>query len=476
MYEIEYSREPTAQTPIALSLGHTTLDANNLSGQPFITGNYVSPQHELPLPWPDGDWYLRQTFVPAVQPGETVICNTLIPGLLDYYRQTGILSDDISVIEVEPSASQYGFPHTDPLENLGVEISDNETGFLLSTFTGRQITRQAVELGLSTVEQSPSEFSNNKARLREAATLYGFELLPGTIIFSHSQLDEIYQAEWNTNHGTWLKTATGSGGDLVQHIPGRLTPLNFFSALSVLREAVRLAFEAGGFSTTFDEYWPSGSLTPGGFPLVLEADARVLGEGAVNGSTQFISHKDGTTEIIGHFQQTTTSDGEYLGNEPFPELSSEIRDLAVNQAKLVGHYNAQENGYFGISAIDWFMIDQPASQARLVVAELNSRPTANTPPVIIAQKMNAGHFINTNVYTGRPIRDIQDFVEIVGAELAYGAADEAGLVVPQAFRTMVRRSEVLASPNFKVAILGKDREHCQQIVAQLALKGIRLEP
>lgn len=53
---------------------------------------------------------------------------------------------------------------------------------------------------------------------------------------------------------------------------------------------------------------------------------------------------------------------------------------------------------------------------------------------------------------------------------------ESGMVVPQSFRTLVRRDEIEPSPNFKAVILGRDTNHCRQIIRTLIGRGIRFNP
>ena len=222
-----------------LFLGSTVLMANGFPGNravdpgvvPIITANYVSPDHELPLPTPKGDAYLRQTFVPAVGPGEVVVCNTLISGLREYYAEVGLLPEDSVILEVEPNsepADRYGFPRTDPLETLNGQLelvsANGDELYLSSTFNGDSITEQATALGLKTLEgRAPSSSSNHKSKLRESARKYGFDVLPGRTLSVWEDLDEIDGADWNTNGGSWLKFPTGSGGDLVIHIKGEAT-------------------------------------------------------------------------------------------------------------------------------------------------------------------------------------------------------------------------------------------------------------
>lgn len=469
-------------TPTKISLGNSVLEANGLeNANPIITGNYIGPNHELPLPWPDGDWYLRQTFVPAVCEGETVICHTLIPGLLDYYRSLELIPDSSTIIAVEPTAEgeNYGFPGTDPLEILRSEVSFSDhqrPNYLCSTFGSQQVAEQAADLGLQTINRADSSLSNNKARLREAAEKYGFSVLPGTTIRDNDDIETASNAVWNAEKGVWLKFPTGSGGDLVVKIEGTANPQSIAEAASQLRSNVQKAFKEGRFQVDFDSFWPIDRVAPAEFPLVIEADASINGEVVANGSTQFMATKLGEISIIGHHTQITTVDGEYLGNEPYADIDNRSRTIIEEQAQLVAHYNTREHEYFGIAAIDWFLTKNGSGQTKAAVVELNSRPTANTPPIIIADKLGAPHFINTNAYTDRPIHSIDDFLAVVGNDLAYGDILGNGLVIPQAFRTLVRRQGTIASPNFKLLILGRDSEHCHDVIQHLAKRGVRFEP
>src|SRR3989344_3416674 len=265
-----------------LSLGHSVLMANNLEGgRPVLTANFVSPDHELPLPWPEGDWYLRQSFVPAVSPGETVICHTLIGGLLEYYHDIGLIPPDAEIIQVEPKTpiSGYGFPATDALEVLRgeVEFSADDLKVLCSTFGGSKVNEQARDLNLQTIARAASNLSNHKARLRQAAAEHEFTMLPGINVNDWEDLEPATLADWNTEHGTWLKFPTGSGGDLVIKVDGVATDEALRESVAKLRETVRKAFQEAQFTVDFEDFWPSEALAPAGHPLVLEADARYLG-------------------------------------------------------------------------------------------------------------------------------------------------------------------------------------------------------
>lgn len=469
-------------TDLGLSLGHSVLEANAIeNGRPVITSNYVGPNHDLPLPYPDGDWYLRQTFVPAIRSGETVISHRLIPGLRDHYARIGLLPTGAEIIEVESHrhGSGYGFPATDALEILrgNVAFGDTEVPqYLCSTFTGQMVDEQARALNLRTLPgRAESSLSNHKSRLREGAEEYGFTVLPGRTVYSWDDLNEVADASWNTDDGTWLKFPTGSGGDLVIRIKEKATEEVLHVAVNQLRDNIQKAFAEGDFATSFKEFWPEDRLSPVGFPLSIEADVNHVGRLVANGSTQFVSRKNGDTSIVGHFVQLTTDIGEYLGNEPYVDMPDDIREMAEAQSLRVADYNVSEHNYYGIAGVDWF-VTESEGRRKVWVVELNSRPTANTPPVIIAQKLGASHFLNTNVYTDTPIRNIDDFVGLIGEDLAFGDPNESGIVVPQAFRTIVQREGTQPSPNFKIAILGRDSVHCRSVANLLSRAGIRFEP
>jgi len=468
-----------------LSLGQTTLQANGILGTPLITGNYVSPEHRLPLPAPIGDHYLRQTFVPAVQEGEVVVCNTLVEGLLRYYKQVGLVLNDSQVIEVEPGNTEsvpYGYPVTDPLQalvnNVQIRVDDEcSPATLISTFTGPEISAQADALGLLTLEREPSSKSNSKALLRESSVAYGFSMLPGAVVRTEEELNAVLDTDWNTENGIWLKFPTGSGGDLVYRIEGKATPEALLNGIHKLREVVAQSFKEANFTMPFEEFWPSNVFVPPDLPFVVEADAKEMGEIIANGSTQIITNKNGAINTIGHFKQLTSPEtGEYLGNEPFNDIDEGMSAVVEEQVNRVGEFNMTHNRYYGIQGIDWFLMRGKDGAVNAYVVELNSRPTANTPPVIMAEKLHAPYWINTNVFTDQPIRSVDDFIDLVGPEYAYGSPTEGGMVVPQAFRTIVRRKGIEASPNFKILIMGSGPEHCREIMQLLESKKIKFRP
>ena len=462
-----------------LSLTRTALGE---SMEPDAVGvvrlNYVSPDYRLPLPTPKGDFYLGNTSAAALQEGEVAICTTLVGGLLDYYRVFGLIPQTAQIIEVTPAQGdrlQYGFPATDALELLrGRRIfKDDRKLYLVPTFTNDLVREQARKLGMIMVDRPDSVLTNNKARLREANGRYGYRMLAGAVLSRFGSIAEAAKEFETPEYGIWLKFPTGSGGDLVLHLDSPVTVEQIIGGIAKLRASVSRAFDEAHFDTTIDDFWPEGALCPDSLPISLELDARNAGDIIVNGSTQFITTSD-SHEVIGHFEQITTDEGEYLGNEPYyPD--DEVREEIEEQVDRVAHYNIREHGFRGIQGVDWFLINQ-AGEKRIFIDELNSRPTANTPPVIIAQKLKAPHWINTNVYTDRPVYSIDDYIATVGRDFAYGKVMVEGLVIPQSFRTLVTDSSVIASSDFKVLILGRDQAHCHAIMDTLSARGIRFHP
>lgn len=464
-----------------LGIGHTTVRAhdriNRRDVTPVVTLNYVSPDHRLPLPYPEGDWYLRNTAVPAARPGEVVICNTLIPGLTDYYIKVGLLSDAMTIVEVEPeNRPGYGFPGTDPLARLKGQVMFADHGNtlpLVSTFSNEMVSQQQRALGLEDLQRPDSAYTNDKAHLRLKADSYGIRMLPGEVVNDWKIFEQLESEYSNLPNGVWMKAPTGSGGDLVFHIPSVSTE-NLLEGRDSIRNAVMQAFERGEFLTSGEEYWPHKAVAPAHTQLVIESDARNHGEILINGSTQFVTIRNGAMQLVGHFEQITTEEGEYLGNRPYKPNEIDEENI-LDQVSRVSQLSKDE-GYYGIQGVDWFLIKTPQGETITYIVERNARPTANTPPVIIADKFNAPSWINTNVYTDTPIETIDDYINVIGQDLAYGDPEGNGLVIPQAFRTKITRRGVDPSSNFKILIMGSTPEHCDKIAQGLTERGLRFTP
>lgn len=462
-----------------LSLGFTTLDCNQQEGNPLIFLNYVNPDHRLALPSPKGDWYLVNTAVAAVRAGERVLCSKLIDGLYDYYKQLGLIPEGASVIQVEPQVDgdiNYAYPATDPFTILDGQIYfTNRDKPLVSTtaFTCERVWCQEQNLGLKSLGRLSSFQTNNKALFRQASYEYGYRMLPGECLSSWEDLERAAQTYADLEYGVWLKFPTGSGGDLVYHV-NRISLELLYEGVNRIRDNIISALNQGKFTTGGEPFWPKKEFCPEDFLLVVESDARNCGEVLINGSTQFITRKDRRLSVVGHFQQITTEQGEYLGNRPLNPMET-VEKLLVEQTRSVAEYSCCVNQYYGIQGVDWFLIRDKTGKIQPYVVELNSRPTANTPPLIMATKLGAKHWVNTNIYTDRQIIDIRDYLDVIGRDLALGNIED-GLVIPQSFRTLVTRRKVFPSPDFKLLILGTSSDHCDQIIEKLSKRSIRFVP
>lgn len=473
-----------------LGIGISTLMAHGVTTleevAPYLMLNYVCGDHRLALNAPHADFYLGTTVLPALRPGENAIVNTVLPGLLDLWRHHGLIPNDSHIIQVDPRVPTFerypfGYPFTDPLSNITADLLPNRNGtapVLISTFSNDQIRTHAQQLGFDTLGNHSSVDANSKARLRANAAEYGIKMLPGVLINSDTDLERVVEEFKKFPHGAYLKYPAGSGGDL--GLPVKIQSVDdIHHAIRELRERVQISLTRGKFGITIDDFWPADSPCPTELPLVVEAHYANFGTLEINGSSQFITTTSGNIDIYGHFSQMTTDIGEYLGNRPLPadKINAETRDKIETEVKKVGKYNIEKNRYFGIQGVDWFLIRDEEGELHAYVDELNSRPTANTPPFIMAQKLKTSHWVNVNCYPidrNQPIQTIDDFIALVGYDLALGTHGLA--VIPQSFRTLTSSSRTLLSPDFKCMMTGQSEEDLDIIANQLSSRGISLVP
>ena len=441
-----------------LSLGGIALSAWGVNPDAFqsvVAVNFIVPDHRLSLPSPDGDWYIMQTAAPVVGRNEVVLCNTLIPGLEEYYRNIGLIPDNGVIRQIDPYTNGrlgFGYPSTDPMVNMERtgQFFTSENGFrgqvLVPSFMSPQIRLNALRLNLHTLPMPDSVITNNKATFRSNAQRFGYTVLPGFIIQEDCQLQDVSEQASDYQTGAWVKLPTGSGGDLVRFIE-RVNRDSIIDASTYLRNAVGRSLEQGEFGVDLEQFWPQDRLSPEGFPLVVEADARNFGKIVLNASSQFIAHRD-HTDILAHAAQVTTDDGEYLGSAGINESDlGNLIDPQVLEQEIsrVARYNREANGFVGLQGIDWFLIEDRTGARRPFVVELNSRPIVSTMPVIISRRLGYSQWLNINCYTDVPITDFRDYESLVSRTLAYGQ-DARGIVIPQSFRTLVSTENIFPSP------------------------------
>lgn len=471
-----------------LSLGKIAFSAWGVNPdvfQPVIAVNFIGPDHRLPLPSPDGDWYIMQTAVPVVGQNEVVLCNTLISGLEEYYRNIGLVPESGIIRQVDPHINgrlSFGYPVTDPMVNMGRrnQFFISENGYrgqvLIPSFMSPQIRLNALRVNLHTLPMPDSIITNNKAAFRLNSHRFGYTILPGFTIEDGDQLQNIPDGVSDYQTGAWVKLPTGSGGDLVLFVD-RINRDTLINASFYLRNAVGRSFEQGEFDVNLEQFWPQDRLSPKGFPLVVEADARNFGRIILNASSQFIA-KNNQTEILAHAAQVTTDNGEYLGSAVIDESDlGNLVDLRLLEQEIskVARYNKEANGFVGLQGIDWFLIENQAGLRRPFIVELNSRPIVSTMPVIISRRLGYSRWLNINCYTDIPITNFRDYENLVGRVLAYGH-DERGIVIPQSFRTLVSAEDILPSPNFKVLLLTNSQTNLDRIREELIGRGIRFRP
>lgn len=461
------------------SFGHTAMWATGETGTPVINVNYTGANKNTSVPGPAADAYLNLTIVPALQDDEFALTLEMIPGLGRYYSDLGFLPTRARLIQI-PTVPQgsvtYGYPATDAAAKLLPEHIARlpADARVVSTFHCEYVQRDLDRHGLRALERPPAHLVNNKASLRGAANDNSFDMLPGAVLSSESDLHDVVSRFGNSAYGVWLKFPTGSGGDLVYHV-AEVSEASLREGIATIRRSVHQSFVEGDFGMTGSQYWPEDRFAPEGLKLVAEADARNLGTLELNGSTQLVTTRSGGIYFKGHYRQETSALGEYQGNSPLSvdnTHDASMHNLIWDQVKSVGAYNQKDNGYFGIQGVDWFLIRLPDGTQRVYVVELNARPTANTPPQIMADKIGAAAWLNINATAPSIMTCAEDYIEIVGRGLAFGEASGEGLVVPQAFRSIVTRDNgILASDRVKLFIAGRDDGHINGIRRRLSDRG-----
>lgn len=443
--------------------------------KPLVVVNFDNPWNLLSEPV--GDDYLSGLAAISAGENEAALVFTLLPGLQEYYRKEGIVDPSTEIIEVpHRGGKKYGFPHGDPLEQAGrlldgEELREPMTGgpyVLVPTLTHDKVRSQAHAIGVRTLEQPPADQTNNKAKLREAAARYDIPLLPGRLIHHGDNLWQVASELRRSSHGLWLKFPTGSGGDLVYRIP-QPTEGELRRAVRAVRDTVHSAFEHGDLGMQGREFWPEHRIAPEDFPLVVEQDARNIGEIVVLGSNHFTVSPDGV-QVNGYFRQITGIDGEFIGSEKF-EPDGAIRAQIDDVTERTGRY-CQDMGQYGVQGLDYFVIKLPDGSLQTFVLELNGRPPISSYPDIIGKRVGINSWVNVNVTLPSAVSSLEDFAAIMGEDL-YRKDATAG-VVPMAFRTIVDSDEgVIASPHVKMVILGSDFEK-EAIITRLQERGVKI--
>ena len=445
-------------------------------------------------PTPDGDAYLSVAGLVASERGGTTITAETPPGYVDHMLEVGVLPSDTRVLQ-RPITIEHpdkvGHPASDPLALMvreGVRLDENGRPYYVSIFESPDVREEAERAGLELLGRPDSTLTNNKARLRQFAEEYGIDMLPGRVVESWEELHKF--ADRHKGEKAWMKVSIGSGGDLV--LPVRhLSREAADEATRRMRQTVSQAFDRADFSMTVDEFWPEGDVSPVGFPNVIEEDAGVEGEIEINGSNFFITKKDGSVEYLGTFQQITSPDGEFMGSRlyhPEPDVMEKILD----QTQRFAQFNMNENGYFGIQGMDFFVMRDGLGNPRVRPIEGNSRPPISSYPEILMRNLRTEHdgydspdgtWDNINlVSTQMPLDAVTRVPDIIGAGLAFGHRDRHGNVlrqaIPLAVRALVHKNghgeepAVIPSDRMKMFVYGANEEQKALAFTELESRGV----
>lgn len=472
-------------------LGYSNLLAHGIapSRDVVFCGSFITPawgrdENSLPvnlIPSPGDDAYLNFFAVPAAAPGETILALRLQPGILDYYRKTGILDDSVKVIEVDPKVapggSVGGYPSTDPLALYADQGGSFDSGtHFVAVFPGIQGAFLAQSIGLEPVQSYCPDAANSKARLRESAAEFGIAVMPGVRLTCAGQIvDQNFQDTFATG-AVWLKLAHGSGGDLVVKLPdARICTIR--KGIDKLRASAKAAFDSSAYGIGFEEFWPEDSFAPKASAMVLERDAGELGRIELNGSCNFTLRSDGSFEILGFFRQRVDADGNYCGSQSFTP-DSELTLKIVQQVRGVAKY-LHQHGYAGLAGIDFMEIAKD-SDSEVRVIEVNARPTMSSVCALVARKLDSEFFMNVNINAPFELKtadDISKAFTLNGVDLTQPTNDSGVVIVPLALRSMYVGQECRVPSNrAKVLVSGDSEESCAAVLdALMRQNGINLD-
>jgi hypothetical protein len=490
---------PTLATP-KLLLGESVVRANGfqLDGRPVVVAQNFLPslrtQGGFPLqidPVPDDNKSTNHLAVPCLGPQEVALTTTLLPGLLDYYVERGLLSSREQVISFNgdsKNSQNSGFPHFDPLSLALKSENVLQGGYFVSAFSSEFVREQATRLGLVPVQRSDSYETNDKIGFSQAADEYGFTCCPGIAL--KSSIDILNAAERFRDSSVWVKYSHAFGGDLLSQVKAPVSVGNILSAISTVADSIRQAAEVNDYQgVTFEDLWPEGSLIPqcGGF--LIEQDARHLnpqrpGKVLSTGSNLMLVHKGGKTSIKAYFQQIVGPSGDFWGSSALnveESFGQELRNELDRQCRAIGRYCDRALGLNGLVGVDFMIIQDHDGRVRPVMIELNGRPPISACSHIVGtEKLRAPFWISRYMWTPRPLEHAQQFEELVtidGKNFAR-TAPTVGSVIPMYLASVTHRhengqQEIVTKKNWgQILVAGQSQGHCMEIFEKLKRKGI----
>jgi hypothetical protein len=447
------------------------------------------------------------------------------------------------VIEVDPLPinGKPGWPYSDALarlldqtdsrpstvaarDTLTKLIAERGTPYFVSTFLSPSMREQANALGMETVQETHPALIN-KASFREAAAQFGFQVSPGLVLETSTDMHQMVNlaldglirrlrnGEVASDDGLavlWIKLQDGSGGDFVQKvsIPPRVaseaqrlladgsltleglgaespTELRahleglIHHALGTVRNSLAQACEVNDYGPdTLERMWPARSLFPSEVRLVCEQDARVAGKVVANCSNVVRIQQDGSYTVDAYFEQMTGSDGDYRGSCPFDPRAAFGLELESKLTKDIGRVVAWINslGFRGRCGVDFFVVQDPQGSLQLLMTEVNGRSPISGVAKVIADKLGAPAWINVNVEAPSELNHMDDFRRIFGEYAEFTPGDfSRARVIPQALRAMWGSDGLVqGSTKAKLLLVGPSLQACQELREELSERGFKI--
>ncbi len=451
------------------SMAREIADAHGVVDAPAVfDGTFVTADGTQPLPFPPGDSYLGFIGLTVSEKGGATISLQTPPGYIDHLQEVGVLPTDTRLVQrpariIHPG--KMGYPATTPLAQLASEgyrfHDDGNSPYLTSIYESPEIRRTAEAVGLKLLGRPDSNVTNNKARLREHAAEFGIDMLPGQVVYTWDDLGHF--AERHKGERSWMKVATGSGGDLVLRVD-HTSREKVVDAISSMQRAVAESFNNAEFAMTMEEFWPEGDVSPIGFPNIIEEDASVEGEIVVNGSNFFVVNADGSVDYHGTFKQLTDPEtGEFMGSvvyDPKPDVLEKIQDQTMRLANY-----AKSMKYRGPIGMDFFEMVDALGRTRIRPIEGNFRPPISSNLWVVRENLvtefdgeynRDGIWINRN-HTSRIAYGLGNTIpDVIGRDLAFGIRDQSGKVLRQLI-PLATRALVTENSDGEVSIMPSDK-------------------
>lgn len=434
-------------------------------------------------PTPQLDYPMSYLAVTSAKPHEHVVALTLQPGMKEYFLEVGILSPTTVIHEVNPTISPQGvvgYPFTDALSQaVHANLPLPSGGYFVSTFPSNLVKEQATALGLVPLQESSPSLTNNKALMRSASEVFGFEMAPGVELQGAHDIDEAVTFFEGCSK-VWMKLAHGAGGDMVIPIAGPLTAEKIQEARDSLYVSVSRAFQQGEFSKEAQEhFWSQDNFAPTLSTIILEKDIGTLGEIVGNFSNSMLVKSDGSFEVLAYYSQIIGQKGEFLGSSPAP-LSQEIQTALLPEMGKVAKFCA-ELKMFGFMGVDFFLVRDPSGAIKPVFIEMNGRPSSSLNTHLVATKIGAPFWINIDLRSEKEINTYADFAGHFDAATRFYPRStlEEGMVIPLSLSSMHTKTDgeyTLVRPDKKVRVMiasNQSLEHCLSILASLSERGFK---